>query len=138
MPNIDFKNEFLAANSKSFVLLKGSNLIHGNWDTWFTILKFNPMENDKSYTHYPLLLANEDPVSGMSGGNYPSTWDNDAPAPLYISKGQATTIRSYKVFNEGTNNLYIVFNINEEDCNTLEKISYKKIFILSNGKFVEK
>jgi hypothetical protein len=138
MPGITVEKEFLGPRNKRFVLLTGSNLIHGNWDVWFNILNLTPMKNGKPYLHYPLMFANESPLDGMCGGESSSTWDNDVPAPLYISKGIATSIRSYKIFNEGTNAVNIVFNVKEEDCKTLKQKSYKKIFLLKNGRFVEK
>ncbi len=137
-PSIEVVQEFLGARGKRFVLLKWSDLMHGNWDTGYTILNLAPLKNGKPYIHYPLLYANEDPEIGMCGGKNSSTWDSDIPAPLYISKGIATSFRSYKVFNDGTNAVNIIFNINEEDCKTLKQRSYKKTFGLDNGRFLEK
>jgi len=94
MPNIEVKKEFLGARSKRFVLLEGSNLIHGNWDTWFTILNLTPMKNEKPYLHYPLLFANENPESGMCGEKNSYAPEDNIPAPLYVSKGIATSIHS--------------------------------------------
>ena len=138
-PNIAIEKEFFGAHKKRFVLLSGGMLRHGNLQHWFTILNLTIAKSGKSYIHYDLIDAVENGESGMCGENPQDSRNYDKDfIPMYVSTGKAASIRSYKVLNEGTDTVNIVFDVNEQNCKTMAQKNLKKTFALKNGRFVEK
>ena len=138
-PNIAIEKEFLGAHNKKFVLLSGGMLKHGNLQHWFTILNLTPTKTGKPYIHYDLIDAVENGDSGMCGevSQDSRNYDKDF-IPMYVSAGKATAISSYKIFNEGTGAVNIVFDVKEQNCKTMVQKNLKKTFALKDGRFVEK
>lgn len=114
--------EFLGKNKKRYVLLGwGSPGAYG-----YSILNLIPKTNGKSYTEYNLIRVYEDPVSGYCGER----------KEYFIRNNQnAADITSYKILNEGSEDVTIVFDITEENCKSSKKNKYTKKFKLVDGIF---
>jgi hypothetical protein len=136
-PNILIEKEFFGAHNKRFVLLSGGMLRHGDSYHWFTILNLVPTKTGKPYIHYDLIDSVQNGEAGMCGDEPRERSKNDE-IPQYVSKGKASYINPYKIFNEGTDAVNIVFDVEEQNCKTMVKKNLKRTFGLKNGRFVEK
>jgi hypothetical protein len=134
-PGIEVKEEFLGKNNKRYALLKWSNLSHGNWDYGFDILNLIPKREGKPYIVYNLLAVNEDPVSGLCGEWGSTDKSGKTERHQSVKEGKKESIEGCKILYQGTENVQIVFTITEQDCKTLKKRTYPKIFRLVDGVF---
>lgn len=136
IPSIQIAQEFIASNQKRYVLLKWSNLHHGDWSHGYDILNLVP-KNMGTYDIYNLFWVSEDPLVGLCGEG--SSIDEKGQTIHFsnIKEGKTESIEGYEIKNteEGTK---IIFSIQEQDCKTLKSRFYKKIYVLSNKKFIEK
>ncbi|MEW5949771.1 MAG: hypothetical protein AB1711_10240 [Thermodesulfobacteriota bacterium] len=123
---MNVEREFLGKNKKRYVLLGMSNLGGGYYSYGYAILNLIPKNNGKSYTFYPLFSVSEDPVDGLCG---------EKRERFIKENDDAEEITSYKILNEGTEDVTLVFYITEENCKTLTKRTYIKKFKLVNGVF---
>jgi hypothetical protein len=134
-PNIEVKEEFLGKNNKRYVLLSWSNLSHGDWDYGFDILNLIPKREGKPFIVYNLLYVNEDPVSGLCGAWSSKDKSGKIERHQNFKEGKKESIKGYKIIDQGTENVRIVFTITEQDCKTLEERTYQKTFHLVDGAF---
>lgn len=138
IPGIKIEKEFEGMNHKRFVLMSWSNAHQGNWTQGFNIIQLTPTREDKSYVNYLLLATGQDPESGLCGH-----WETTDPKTgktekhQNIMKGKTAAISSYRILNEDTEHVSIVFNITEENCETSEFKTYTKTFRLNDGLFKE-
>lgn len=127
IPNIKVVTEFLGKNKKRYVLLSYSNLHAGYWSNGYLILNLIPRDSKgKSYILYSLLNVSEDPVAGLCG---------EKRERFIKEGGNAETLTSYKIIDEGTENVTLIFYATEENCKTLNKRAYTKKFKLVEGIF---
>jgi len=129
------EREFLGKNKKRYVLLANSNLGGGSYSYGYSILNLVPRTySGKPYIVYSLFYVSEDPESGLCGEML-STWGGETTKTVKIKEGTTEQINSYKILNEGTENVTIIFNITEQNCKTLVKKPYTKTFKIVNGEF---
>lgn len=118
--------EFTGKNKKRYVLLSFGGLSSGGMYSGYDILNLIPTTNSKSYIRYSLFDVSEDGVAGFCGER----------RKKFIKEGiNAESIESYKILNEGTQDVTLIFNIKSENCKTLSKKSYAKKFKLIDGVF---
>lgn len=121
-PNIEIKQEFIGAHQKRYVLIKCSNLHHGNWDYGYFVLYLAPGKKRQSFVFKELLWGNEDPESGICGSRIPDT---------------AKAINVFHISGDGGENVRVEFTVVEEDCKTSSQKEYVRIFQPRDGDFVE-
>ncbi|MDX8129762.1 hypothetical protein QLH52_20870 [Methylomonas sp. OY6] len=126
-PDISIKREFLGGNQKRFVLINTSNLYRGNWEYGYRILYLVPGKKLESFAVKDLLFAKENPVSGFCGH------ESDGVELTDI----ATSIKGFDVVGEGSENVRVEFNIEEEDCKTGTHRKYNRVFMPQAGDFTE-
>jgi hypothetical protein len=118
--------EFTGKNKKRYVLLRFGGLSGGVMYDGYDILNLIPTTNGKSYTRYSLLEVSEDGVDGFCGER----------REKFREEGiNAESIESYRILNEGTQDVTLIFNIKSEDCKTLSKKQYAKKFRLIDDVF---
>jgi len=120
------KKEFFGKNQKRYVLLATANLGSGSYSNGYSILNLIPRHNVKPYILYLLFDVSEDPIAGLCGEK------RDRFIKDHI---KAEAVDSYKILNEDTENVTLVFYIIEENCETLKKRTYAKRFKLVDGIF---
>lgn len=121
-PNIEIKLEFLGAGSKRYVLLGSSNLHQGAWRYGYEILYLTAGKKRQSFTLTELLVAQEDPESGFCGSRLSQV---------------ATSITGFHILGEGSPSVRIEFAVEEENCGTLKRRRYTRVFQPHNGVFSE-
>ncbi len=138
MPNIDVVQEFMGPNNKRYALLYASNLSRGGWWQGYSILNLIPTKDGKSYVHYSLLSWSEDPESGLCG-HWISTDRVTGKTELHkkISSGTASSIEKPQIVNEGMASIQMIFPVTEQNCETSERKTYNRTFVLSDGVFKE-
>lgn len=135
MADIEVKKEFLGKNKKRYVLISWSNLAHGNWDYGYDILNLISKAGKKPFVLYNLLSVNEDPEAGLCGEWSSKDKSGKAEKHQKIKEGITSRIKGYKILNEGTEKVKIVFTITEQDCKTLKRTTYEKVFSLVGDQF---
>lgn len=136
IPGIEIVQEFIATNQKRYVLLKWSNLHHGDLSNGYDILNLVPKKMG-TYELYNLFWVSEDPEVGLCGEWSSTDETGQVKHFLKIKEGKTQSIEGYEIKNteEGTK---IIFFIKEQDCKTLNTRSFKKTYTLSEKKFIEK
>jgi hypothetical protein len=118
-PGISIAEEFYGKNNKRYVLMVGG--VTGS--IFYKI--FNLVDNKDKHSYpfitYEIIGDRWDPVDGLCGNDYP--------------KPTASEILSYRIFNQRTDKVEIVFKIREQDCRTKKIKEYEKKFHIKDGIF---
>lgn len=134
--NLKGYKEFLGNNNKRYVLMSWGTLWRGNYTKGYDIINLVPTQDNRSFNYYNLITTKEDPKFGLCG-EWSSTDKNTGEVTHHknITKGISNNIEKLSIGNEGTKDVSIVFTINEENCETMEKTEYKREYKLKNGVF---
>jgi hypothetical protein len=128
LPNLKVDRVFGGAGSQ-YLLMKWDNLHHGILYGGYAI--FNLVRpKEASFKFYDLLFFDEsdDGLCGNFSSDNPEGW-------AQITTGTATHLESYRIINEGTANVALVFFTSEQDCKTLERQHVIRTYGIIDGTF---
>jgi hypothetical protein len=136
MPNIEVQQEFTGKNKKRYALFSWGTLWHGIYSREYGVLNLVLKTKGKPpYVLYNIYSAHESD-SGLCGKWVDKNNKTGKTAEGQdIKEGKAHSVKRCRIENYGTDNVQIVFDIQEQNCLTLEKREYKKIVGLVDGVF---
>jgi hypothetical protein len=148
MPGIRVVKEFDGKQGQRYVLFRAGRLLHGYCTGGYNILQLASNQESgetaakhRITAHQRALKDLQPPVEVYN--LFFTSLGADCGGCAEYTEGErsiwavASKITGYRIFNEGSDDVKIVFDLKEQDCKTLKLRDYQKKFSLREGRFSE-